>query len=396
MPRRRACRLAPREALRKGGYTRSVGSAIRVLRIMGISIELHLSWLVIGFLVTYSLAEVQFPSQYPGWGTALYWLIAVMTSLLFFASVLAHELSHALVARRFGVRTTSITLFIFGGAAAMESEPSKPREEALIAAAGPISSLLLAGLLYLIDLGVEQEQLGALLGWLGFINLSLGTFNLIPGFPMDGGRILRALLWRIRGDRFKATRNAAAVGQMVGYGIIAIGVLLAFRPGGLVAGIWLGLIGYFLSSAAESAIVQTGVERTLHGVRVRDVMESDPASVSPNESVSSLIHDRMLHGEHRTFLVRHDDGGLAGIVTLADVRRVPREDWENARVTDVMTRFGDLATVGPDDDLESALKLIQTRGVDQLPVLGEGRHIVGLLTRGGITRLIETRLRLGV
>ena len=183
---------------------------------------------------------------------------------------------------------------------------------------------------------------------------------------------------------------------MVGYGIIAIGVLLAFRPGGLVAGIWLGLIGYFLSSAAESAIVQTGVERTLHGVRVRDVMEADPASVSPNESVTDLVHERMLHGEHRTFLVRHDDGGLAGIVTLSDVRRIPRDDWDNARVTDIMTRFGDLATVGPDDDVESALQVIQTRGVDQLPVVGEGRRIVGLLTRGGISRLIETRLRLGV
>ena len=248
----------------------------------------------------------------------------------------------------------------------------------------------------MIDLGVGQEQINALVGWLGFINLTLGVFNLVPGFPMDGGRILRAILWRIRGDRYAATRNAASVGQLVGYAIIALGVLLAFQRGGLVTGIWLALIGYFLSSAAESAVVQMGVERTLRGVRVRDVMESDPASVSPNESVADLIHERMLHGEHRTFLVRHDDGGLAGIVTLADVRRVPREDWEGARVTDIMTRFGDLATVGPDDELEAALKLIQTRGVDQLPVVGEGRSIVGLLTRRGISRLIETRLRLGV
>ena len=373
-----------------------MGSSFRVLKIAGISVELHLSWLVIGFLVTYSLAEIQFPHDHPGWGTGLYWLVAAATSLLFFGSVLAHELSHALVARRLGVRTTSITLFIFGGAAAMESEPRRPRDEALIAGAGPISSLLIGGLLYLVDLGVQQEQLGALLGWLGFINVTLGTFNLIPGFPMDGGRILRAILWRIRGDRYAATRNAAAVGQMVGYAIIALGVLLAFQPRGLVAGIWLGLIGYFLSSAAESAIVQIGVERTLRGVHVRDVMESDPASISPNESVANLVHERMMRGEHRTFLVRHDDGGLAGIVTLADVRRVARDDWESARVTDIMTRFGDLATIGPDDEVESALKLFQTRGVEQLPVVAEGRRIVGLLTRGGISRLIETRLRLGV
>ena len=373
-----------------------MGPSFRVLRIAGISVQLHLSWLVIGFLVTYSLAEIQFPRQYPGWGTGLYWLVAAATALLFFGSVLAHELSHALVARRFGVRTTSITLFIFGGAAVMESEPKGPRDEALIAGAGPLSSLLIGGLLLLIDLGVRQEQISALVGWLGFINLTLGVFNLVPGFPMDGGRILRAILWRIRGDRYAATRNAASVGQLVGYAIIALGVLLAFQPGGLVTGIWLALIGYFLSSAAESAVVQMGVERTLRGVRVRDIMEPDPASVSPNESVADLVHERMLHGEHRTFLVRHDDGGLAGIVTLADVRRVPREDWEGARVTDIMTRFSDLATVGPDDELEAALKLIQTRGVDQLPVVAEGRRIVGLLTRRAISRLIVTRLRLGV
>lgn len=373
-----------------------MGSSIRLGRILGIAIELHPSWLVIGFLVTYSLAEVQFPGQYSGWGTGLYWLVAAATSLAFLASVLGHELSHALVARRLGVRIKSITLFIFGGAASMESEPRRPRDEALIAAAGPISSLLIGGVLYGIDLAVQQEQLVALLGWLAFINLSLGAFNLIPGFPMDGGRILRAALWRIRGDRYAATRNAAAVGQIVGYAIIALGVLLAFRRGGLFAGIWLGLIGYFLSSAAEASVVQMSVERTLRGVRVRDVMDGDPPSVSPNELVLDLVHERMLHGEHRTFLVRHDDGGLAGIVTLSDVRRVPREHWDNARVTDVMTRFGDLVTVGPDDEVEAALKLMQTRSVDQLPVVGEGRSILGLLKRAGIARLIETRLRLGV
>lgn len=363
---------------------------------MGIAIELHLSWLVIAFLLTYSFAVLQFPKDYPGWDTALYWIAGAATSVLFFASVLGHELSHALVARRLGVRTTAITLFIFGGAASMETEPRRPRDEALIAAAGPLASLVIGAVLWSMHLFLPADGVGGIVGWLGFINLTLAAFNLIPGFPMDGGRILRAVLWRLRGDRTSATRNAAAVGQMVGYLIIALGVLLALRPNGLLPGIWLGLIGYFLSSAAESAVVQMGVERTLHGVRVRDIMETDPPSVSPNESVSDLIHERMLHGEHRTFLVRHEDGGLAGIVTLSDIRRVPRETWDQARVTDVMTRFGDLATVGPDDDVESAMRLIQVRGVDQLPVLGDGHNVAGLLTRVGIMRLIETRLRLGV
>ena len=373
-----------------------MGSAFRVGRIMGISIEIHPSWLVIGFLVTYSLATVQFPLQYTGWGTGLYWLVGAITSLGFLASVLGHELSHALVARRFGVKISAITLFVFGGAATMEEEPKRARDEALIAAAGPLASLLIGVALWIVDIFVQQEQVAALVGWLGFINLTLGVFNLVPGFPMDGGRILRAALWRIRGDRYKATRNAATVGQLIGYLIIALGILIAFQPGGIVAGIWLALIGWFLSSAAEQASAQTGIERTLRGVRVRDVMETEPPSVSPNESVADLVQERMLHGEHRTFLVRHLDGGLAGIVTLSDVRRVPRDDWEQARVTDVMTRWADLATVTPDDAVESAMKLIQERGVSQLPVITEGRTVAGLLTRAGIMRLIETRLRLGV
>jgi len=373
-----------------------MGSSFRVARIMGISVEVHPSWIVIGFLVAYSLATYVLPNQYRDWSVAMYWVIAVIGSLLFLLSVLAHELSHAVVARRFGVAISGITLFVFGGASTMEEEPRHPRDEALIAAAGPISSLLLGGILWGLDLVVTQPQVEALVGWLGFINLMLGVFNLVPGFPMDGGRILRALLWRIRGDRYAATRNAAMVGQLIGYLIIALGVLLAFSPGGLVAGIWFALIGWFLSSAAEQASAQTGIERTLRGVRVRDVMETDPPSVSPNETVAQLVHERMLRGEHRTFLVRHADGGLAGIVTLADVRRVARTDWEHARVTDVMTRYADLATIAGDDGVEAGMKLMQERGVNQLPVVEEGREVAGLLTRGGIMRLIETRLRLGV
>jgi len=363
---------------------------------MGISIELHPSWLVIAFLITYSLAAIQLPRDYPAWEPALYWVVGAVTAVLFLGSVLSHELSHALVARRFGVKVTAITLFVFGGAANLEQEPRSPRDEALIAAAGPLSSLVLGGALLLVALVVKQPQFAALLGWLALINISLGAFNLIPGFPMDGGRILRALLWRLRGERFAATRTAAAVGRLIGYLIIALGVLIAFSPRGLVGGIWLALIGWFLSNAAEATVAQMSVQRSLHGVRVRDVMDPDPPSVSPNELVTDLIHERMLRGEHRTFLVRHDDGGLAGIVSLSDVRRTPREHWDAARVTDIMTRFGDLATVTPDDEVEDAMRLLATRGVNQAPVIGEGRTVAGLVTRAGIARLIETRLKLGV
>jgi len=373
-----------------------MGSSFRLGRVFDVEIGIHPSWLIIGFLVTYSLAVGQFPLQYPDWTPALYWVVAAATSVLFFASVLAHELSHALVARRFGLKVTSITLFIFGGAASLEGEPKRPRDEALIAAAGPLMSLALGVILLLIDLVVQHPQVAALVGWLGYINITLGVFNLIPGFPMDGGRILRALLWKFRGDRFAATRNAAGVGRLFGYLLIAFGVFLAFQTGSVFSGIWLALIGWFLSNAAESTVAQMGVERTLRGVRVRDVMDAEPASVPPNESVTDLVHERMLHSEHRSYLVRHPDGGLAGIVSLSDVRRVPRENWDVARVTDIMTRYADLATVGPEDDVEDAMKLLQEREVNQLPVVVDGRSVVGMLTRSGLLRVIDTRLKLGV
>jgi len=322
--------------------------------------------------------------------------VGAATALLFFASVLAHEISHALVARRFGLAVDGITLFIFGGATQLGGEAARPRDEALIAVVGPLTSLVLGGALLAGDFVVDQPQVGALLGWLGGINLALGAFNLLPGFPMDGGRILRALLWRMRGERLVATRLAAAVGRFFGWGLILGGVFLSLSGQGVVGGIWLALIGWFLTNAAQATAREAGIEGTLRGIKVRDAMDPSPPSVSPNESVADLVGERMLRGEDRSFLVRYDDGGLAGIVTLSDVRRLAREQWDSARVTDIMTRFADLAFVTPDQPLETALKLLQEREVGQLPVVEEGRNPVGLLTRVGILRLIDTRLKLGV
>lgn len=374
-----------------------MGPGWRVGRLAGIELAIHPSWLVIAFLVTYSLAVSQFPRQFPDWSSAQYWLVAGATAVLFFASVLAHELSHALVAQRLGLKVEGITLFIFGGATSIDSDSRTPREEALIALAGPATSLAMGLALLGVGLVVTQPQVGALVNWLGVINIALGAFNLIPGFPMDGGRVLRAIIWRLRGDRLVATRNAALVGRLTAYALIALGVFIALRPGGLFSGLWLALIGWFLSNAAEATMAQAGVERSLRGVRVRDAMDPTPPGVSPNEAVGDLVNERMLRGEDRSFLVRHDDGGLAGLVTLSDVRRLPRDDWAGARVTDIMTRYTDLATVGPDEPLADALRLIQEREVGQLPVLADADRVpVGMVTRRGILRLIEARMKLGL
>jgi Zn-dependent protease/CBS domain-containing protein len=363
--------------------------------IAGIRIALHPTWLIIALLVTVTLAAGELPSLFPGWPIVAYVAVGAAVAGLFFASVLAHELSHALVARRFGIEVRDITLFIFGGAASLEGDAKTPGQEALIALAGPVCSIVLGAVLIGGSFLIGQPVIGNMAYWLGIVNLSLAIFNLIPAFPMDGGRILRAVLWRFRRDQFAATRGAAMVGRLFGYFLIMVGVWWALDEN--LNGLWLAFIGWFLSNAAGATVTQMSVQRTLAGVKVRDVMEAEPASVSPNESVADLVNERLVRGDSRSFLVRHGDGGLAGIVTLSDVRRVAREDWPSARVTDIMTRFSDLAVVPPDQDLDKALELLQEREVNQLPVVEhDGRTVVGLLTRAGILRLVDTRLKLGV
>jgi Zn-dependent protease/CBS domain-containing protein len=374
-----------------------MGSGWKFGRLAGIDLAIHPSWLVIAFLLTFSLADGFFPDQIPGWTVGQYWMLGGATALLFFASVLAHEFSHALVARRFGLKVAGITLFIFGGATTIESDARSPRQEALIALAGPISSLVIGAALLGAGVLAEPLAIRVLLAWLGFINIALGAFNLVPGYPMDGGRVLRAILWRLRGDANLATRQAALVGRVVGYLMVAGGIVWALRSRDIGSGLWLALVGWFLATAAEATMQQAGVERSLSGVRVRDAMDVAPAAVSPNESVADLVSERMLRGDDRSFMVRHDDGGLAGMVTLGDVKRLPRDAWADARVTDIMTRFGDLATIGPDEPLADALRLLQEKEVGQLPVMeSEGRLPLGVVTRRGILRLIEARMKLGV
>jgi Zn-dependent protease/CBS domain-containing protein len=374
-----------------------MGTGWRIGRLAGIDLSVHPSWLLIAFLITFSLADAFFPRALPGWSTGQYWLLGAATALLFFASILAHELSHALLARRFGLKVAGITLFIFGGATTIEGDARTPRDEALIALAGPASSILIGAVLLGAAVLLESREASVLLSWLGYINVVLGIFNLVPGYPMDGGRVLRAILWRLRGDANTATRQAAIVGRVVGYFMVVAGVIWALRSRDIGSGLWLALVGWFLATAAEATMQRAGVERSLSGVRVRDAMDATPAAVSPNESVADLVSERMLRGDDRSFLVRHDDGGLAGMVTLGDVKRLPRESWADARVTDIMTRYDDLATIGPEEPLADALRLLQEREVGQLPVIeSTGRLPLGLVTRRGILRLIEARMKLGV
>ncbi len=372
-----------------------MGGTLKLGRWFGVEVGLHGSWFLIALLVTVTLALGALPGFYPAWSAGEHWAVAVGITLVFCLSVLSHELAHALVARRMGITVRGITLFVFGGASQLDGEMPSPRHEVLVASAGPALSLVLGASFFGLELAVGQPHLDALLGWAAVINLALGAFNLLPGFPMDGGRMLRAALWQARGDRLDATRAAAVVGRFVGFGVIGLGAFVFLQRDGIVGGIWLGLIGWFLASAANTAGLQSRLERALRGLSVRDVMEVDPPAVSPNERVADLVTGHFLRAA-RALLVRHDDGGLAGLVTLGDVHRVARAHWEAARVTDIMTRWADLVVIGPDDTAQEALRIIRDRGVSQLPVVAEGRDVLGMVTRTGLLQRVEARLRLGV
>ncbi len=389
-------------------------SGFRLGRILGIRVQIDWSWILIFLLVTWNLAAGVFPSLHPNWGPALNWSLGVVASLLFFASVLAHELAHSLVALARGLPVRRITLHIFGGVSNIEREPPSPGAEFVIAIVGPVTSIILgvlftalgtasAGNPQLLN-GVSRQalaQLGPLptmLLWLGPINIVLGVFNLIPGFPLDGGRLLRSLLWALTRNLRTATRWAAAVSQGIAWLFItggvamAFGVQLPFFGTGLVSGLWLAFIGWFLNSAATQSYQQVMVADLLEGVPVSRLMRADAPTVPPGLPVSQLVDDYLLGANERAFPVM-DDGHLAGLVCLEDVRRAPREAWEATTVSQIMTPADQLSTVTPREDANQALEKLARRDVRQMPVVQNGR-LVGVLRRRDILRWLQLQSEL--
>jgi Zn-dependent protease/CBS domain-containing protein len=384
-------------------------SGVRVARLFGISIYIDWSWLLIFLLVTWNLAAGVFPALHPEWSVGLNWLMGLLASLLFFASVLAHELAHSLMAIARGLPVRRITLFIFGGVSNIEREPTSPSTEFLVAVVGPVTSILL-GVLFSVLGGslangaaltpgtVENvlAQLGplaTLLLWLGPINIVLGLFNLIPGFPLDGGRILRSALWAATGNLRQATRWASWVGQAVAWlfilgGIAMIfGVRLPFFGTGLVGGLWLAFIGWFLNNAAAQSYQQVVVEDMLEGIPVARLMRADAPVVSPNIPISTLVDDFIMKTDERGFAVVDGDR-MAGLICLEDVRQVPRDQWDVTPVSQVMTPASEVDAIGPREDASQALDKLARRDVRQIPVLDGGR-LVGMLRRRDILRWLQ-------
>jgi len=369
--------------------------SLRIGKIFGIDIYIHISWVVIIVLLTWSLAVGWFPVLYHGFSAITYWILGFIAAVLLFVSVLLHELAHSVVARTRGLPVKNITLFIFGGVSNIEKEPGSPGIEFQIAVVGPLTSLLIGALalalLYL--LGQNTSALAAILWYLGFANILLGIFNLIPGFPLDGGRVLRSIVWKINGNLRRATRIVTVVGQIIAYLFILVGIWLFF-VGYFIDGLWFGFIGWFLLSSAQSANSEVMLQSVFRGVTVGEVMNTAPTTVPANISLQRLVDEYFLPHGLRSALVTQVDR-LAGLITLTDIRHVPREEWGQTPVGLAMIPRERLHIVSPQQSLNDVLPLMAGRDVNQLPVLQDER-LVGVLSRDAIVRYLEIRRSLGL
>jgi len=367
----------------------------RIGRILGIDIYIDASWLVIFGLLTWILASYYFPSGYPKWLPWQYWVVAALTSMLFFGSVLGHELAHSLVAIKQGEKVRRITLFILGGVAQISDEPKEASKEFFMSFVGPLASFAFAIVFYslVVVLRPVSEPAAAIARYLSFINMLLGLFNLLPGFPMDGGRILRALIWKLTGDLKKATRIASSVGQGFAFVFVILGFSLMFR-GLFVNGIWIMMIGWFLLRAAGQGYHQVVMREMLRDIRAEDLMARDVQSVSSDLSIQELVDEFILKHRDRAFLVV-DNSDFKGIVCLEDAKRIPKDQWPSVLVGQVMTPRDDLATVSPDNDGNKVLAQLTAKNVHQVPVVKDGK-IQGIVCRTDILQFMQLRADLGI
>lgn len=371
--------------------------SLRIGRIHGIEIAVHWSWLIIFVLLTWSLAEFFFPPLYPGWDLATYWVVGAISSLLLFVSVLIHELSHSLVAETQGIPVDSITLFVFGGVSNIEQEPATARSEFLMAVAGPASSLVIGaicfGILQTFGSRLAAPIQGILLA-MAFYNVILGVFNLIPGFPLDGGRIFRSIVWGLTGSFSEATKVATVLGQVFAY-LFIFGGLLLVLSGAFVSGLWLVFIGWFLNNAAVQGRRQAELESLLRGVRVRAVMIPNPPVVPAGTTIAEFVERYVLERNLRAApVVAEIQDRIIGLITLNEVRQVPRERWGTVTVEQVMRPLSELTVATPDEPLIQALRDMSRSDVNQIPVVSNG-HLVGMLTRGNVIRYLEIREEIG-
>lgn len=359
---------------------------IPIGRILGISIDLDYSWFLIVGLLAWMLASSYFPAEYPDWTAGTYWAVGIVTSLMLFVSVLIHELAHSLVARHFGIPVPRITLFLFGGVSQIATEPPSAGSEFWIALVGPLTSLALAAFFWELEPLFSMEPALALARYLALLNLILALFNLIPGFPLDGGRVFRAILWRATGSYHRATNAAGIAGRFFGFILIAWGVWQALT-GNIGGGIWIAIIGWFLESAASSYLQQESLRTLLGGHRVADAMQRNFAQVPGETSLQELV-DHGLAPRGLLFAMVAENGVARGMVTMSAIRQIPREHWASTTAAQIMVPFQRLTTTEPSAVLWSALEKMGRDGVNQMPVL-DASGVVGVLSREDVVHYLS-------
>jgi Zn-dependent protease len=367
-----------------------IGEGIPIGRIFGISIRIHISWFLIFALLVWVLTV----TSQPEWGLAVRITAAVVTSLLFFVSVLLHELMHSRVAINNNIPVKSITLFIFGGVSQITEEPQKPGVEFRIAIAGPLTSLILSGLFYLFYflLPASMGVVRGTLSWLGYINLALGLFNLVPAFPMDGGRVLRSIIWWRTRNLRRATQIASSIGRGIAMLMILGGIYWAFNGGGF-NGLWIALIGWFIYSAASSSYQQLVLQQALQGHAAREIMTRDCTVVKPEISVDKLINDVVLPSGRRCFIVSNDSRPQ-GMVTLQEIGSVPQPERTTRTAGQIMKPVNQLKTVSPDEDLATVMRILTEENVNQVPVMDKG-ELVGMVARDNLLNFIRLKESVG-
>jgi len=371
------------------------GRQIKLFSLFGFSVRVDASWLIIAFLAAWTLAQGLFPQYYKGLAPGTYWWMGLAGAAGLFVSIVFHECCHSLVARRYGLPISGITLFVFGGVSEMTEEPKSPRVEFLMAAAGPVSSFILAGIFYLCSLGARSGvplPVYGVIAYLGYVNVLLGCFNLLPAFPLDGGRVLRSALWRAKGNLRWATRVATRIGSAFGAGMILVGVV-TFVAGNFVGGVWWFLIGMFLRSASIMSYRQLLIKGALEGEHVRELMKSDLVTIGPSVTLDRLMDDYVYRYPYKMFPVV-DGGRLFGVVTVNQLKEIPREEWTFRTVKDVAATCTEVNTIEPDADAIKALEKMNKTSSGRLMVVDRGR-LVGILALRDLLSFLSRRLDLG-
>jgi Zn-dependent protease/CBS domain-containing protein len=360
--------------------------------VLGFEISLDYSWFIIFFLILVTFTGAVFPAHVPGLDQMEYLIMGLAGTLLFFGSLLIHELSHAVVARRKGIEVEGITLFVFGGMARTSREPDTPGDEFLIAGVGPVASFVLAALFYAIAAGSPRLGLGlevtVVAEYMGFLNLVLAIFNLFPGFPLDGGRLLRAVLWKFTGSLRKATLAATTAGRALGWGIIGLGLFALLVGQAFVGGLWFIFIGWFLNHAARMSYQHVLLQEVLSPLTVRQAMTPDPETVPPDIPLDTLVNDFFLQRPYNSFPVTGDDGSVMGLVTLSQVKEVPRREWPSHSTRKVMTPVEEGLLVGPDESMISILDRMRSGEHRRILVVRNG-ELLGIISATDVARWLD-------